>query len=66
MYNHKQIKLVSGVLKKNKTNYWTGQECKSFEKEFSNYHNLKYSITLSNGSVALEIGLKAAIHQYKY
>jgi dTDP-4-amino-4,6-dideoxygalactose transaminase len=59
MYDQKQIKLVTKVLRKNKTNYWTGQECKNFEKEFSNYHNVKYSIAVSNGSVALEIGLKS-------
>jgi len=59
MYTLKQIKNVSKVLKKNKTNYWTGLECKKFEKEFSKYHNIKYSITVSNGSVALEIALKS-------
>ncbi len=59
MYTQKQIDNVSQILKKNKTNYWTGNECKKFEKEFSNYHNVKYSIAVSNGSVALEIGLKA-------
>ncbi len=59
MYTTKQIKKVSQVLKKNKTNYWTGSECKNFEKEFSDYHNTKYSIAVSNGSVALEIALKA-------
>jgi dTDP-4-amino-4,6-dideoxygalactose transaminase len=59
MYNNKQIKLVSNILKKNKTNYWTGKECKNFEKKFSNYHDIKYSIAVSNGSVALEIALKA-------
>jgi dTDP-4-amino-4,6-dideoxygalactose transaminase len=59
MYNNKQIKLVSNILKKNQTNYWTGEECKNFEKEFSNYHNIKYSVAVSNGSVALEIVLKA-------
>ena len=30
-----------------------------FEKEFSKYLGNKYSITLSNGSVALELALKA-------
>ena len=30
MYNNKQIKLVSNILKKNQTNYWTGEECKNF------------------------------------
>jgi len=59
MYTLKQINSVSKVLKKNKTNYWTGSECKNFEKEFSNYHNIKYSIAVSNGSVALEIALKS-------
>ena len=59
MYTSKQIKKVSIVLKMNKTNYWTGNECKKFEKEFSNYHGNKYSVAVSNGSVALEIALKA-------
>ena len=59
MYNLKQINSVIRVLKNNKTNYWTGNECKSFEKEFSKYHKVKHSIAVSNGSVALEIGLKA-------
>ena len=59
MYNSKQINSVSRVLKKNKTNYWTGNECKNFEKEFSKYHGTKYSIAVSNGSVALELALKA-------
>ena len=59
MYTEKQIELVSKVLRKNKTNYWSGNECKNFEKEFSNYHKVKYSIAVSNGSVALEIALKS-------
>ena len=58
MYTLKQINNVTKILKKNKTNYWTGSECKNFEKEFSNYHNIKYSVAVSNGSVALEIALK--------
>jgi dTDP-4-amino-4,6-dideoxygalactose transaminase len=58
VYNQKQINLVKQVLKKNKTNYWTGNECKNFEKEFSIYHKNKYSIAVSNGSVALEMALK--------
>ena len=52
-------KKVNQVLKSGRVNYWTGNECKSFEKEFSNYHNIKYSLSVSNGSVALEIALKA-------
>jgi dTDP-4-amino-4,6-dideoxygalactose transaminase len=59
MYNKHQINSVLNILKNNKTNYWTGDECNKFEKEFSNFHNRKYSICVSNGSVALEIAVKA-------
>jgi len=59
MYNRNQILKVTNILKKNKTNYWTGNECKNFEKEFSKYVGNKHSIAVSNGSVALEIALKS-------
>ncbi|WP_435088590.1 DegT/DnrJ/EryC1/StrS family aminotransferase [Candidatus Pelagibacter bacterium nBUS_29] len=65
MYDRHQIKSVSDILKNNKTNYWTGNECKKFEKEFSKYHNTKYSISVSNGSVALEIALRALNLNYQ-
>ena len=53
------LKKIHRVLKSGRVNYWTGKECSTFEKEFSNYHNIKYSVVVSNGSVALEIALKA-------
>ena len=59
MYSSKTISLVSNVLLKNSTNYWTGNECKSFENKFSKYHGLRYSICVSNGSIALELALRA-------
>ena len=59
MYNQKQIKSAFEVLKKNKTNYWTGDHGRLFEREFSKYHDVKYSVCVSNGSVALEIALRA-------
>ena len=46
------------MLKSGKVNYWTGIECKKFEQEFSKYLGNKYSIAVSNGSVALEIALQ--------
>ena len=57
-YSDKTIKKVGALLKSGKVNYWTGNECKKFEKEFSNYIGNKYAVTLSNGSVALELALK--------
>jgi dTDP-4-amino-4,6-dideoxygalactose transaminase len=59
MYSKSQIQSVTSILKNNKTNYWTGNQCKKFEKEFSNYHGTKYSVAVSSGSVALELALKA-------
>ena len=50
---------VDEVLKSGRVNYWTGSECVKFEKEFSKYIGNKYSVTLNNGSVALELALKA-------
>ena len=59
MYNIIQRSFVDKILAKNKTNYWTGNQCKYFEKEFSKYIGNKYSVSVSNGSVALEIALKS-------
>ena len=58
-FDKSSLKKVEQVLKSGRVNYWTGNECKDFEKEFSNYHKVKYSLSVSNGSVALEIALKA-------
>jgi dTDP-4-amino-4,6-dideoxygalactose transaminase len=58
-YSKEVTKKIGKILTSGKVNYWTGNECKKFEKQFSNYHKVKYSIAVSNGSVALEIALKA-------
>lgn len=58
-FNDLTLRKVQKVLKSGKINYWTGNYCNKFEKLFSKYIGNKYSITLSNGSVALEIALKA-------
>ena len=58
-FNQSAINKVSKILKSGKVNYWTGQECNRFEKEFSKYIGKKYSVTVSNGSVALELAIKS-------
>ena len=63
-FDEDEILKVSKILKSGKVNYWTGEEGKSFEKEFSVLTNSKYSIAISNGSLALSccylaLGLKA-------
>ncbi|EKO3966240.1 DegT/DnrJ/EryC1/StrS aminotransferase family protein [Vibrio fluvialis] len=50
---------VGRVLLSNKVNYWTGTECREFEKEFAAWVGSKYAIALGNGTLALDIALKA-------
>lgn len=50
---------VSRVLLSNKVNYWTGQECREFEKEFAAWCTVSRAIALTNGTVAIDLALKA-------
>jgi dTDP-4-amino-4,6-dideoxygalactose transaminase len=50
---------VSQVVLSNKVNYWTGTECREFEKEFAAWCGVKHAIALSNGTLALDLALKA-------
>ncbi|AKA85328.1 DegT/DnrJ/EryC1/StrS family aminotransferase [Pseudomonas synxantha] len=50
---------VRDVILSNKVNYWTGTECREFEKEFAAFTNTEYAISLANGTVALDVALKA-------
>ena len=50
---------VAKVLLSNKVNYWTGQECREFEKEFAQFAGTQYAVALANGTVALDVALKA-------
>ena len=50
---------VLDVLKSNNVNYWTGDQGRKFEDEFSKYTDSNHSIALSNGTNALELALKA-------
>jgi dTDP-4-amino-4,6-dideoxygalactose transaminase len=58
-YKEDEIRAVHDVLLANKVNYWTGQECRSFEKEFSDWVGTKFAVALSNGTVALDVALNA-------
>ena len=50
---------VRDVVLTNKVNYWTGQEGREFEKEFSTWTDSKYAVALGNGTLALDLALKA-------
>lgn len=50
---------VKRVLLSNKVNYWTGTECREFEKEFATWCGCRHAVALANGTVALDVALKA-------
>lgn len=50
---------VRAVILSNKVNYWTGQECREFEKEFAAWVGTEHAVALANGTVALDVALKA-------
>lgn len=58
-FTQQEADAVSNVLLSNKVNYWTGQECREFEKEFAVFSETKYAVALANGTVALDVALKA-------
>jgi dTDP-4-amino-4,6-dideoxygalactose transaminase len=58
LFMNEECDAVSHILLSNKVNYWTGNECREFEKEFAIWSTTKYAIALSNGTVALELALK--------
>jgi dTDP-4-amino-4,6-dideoxygalactose transaminase len=58
-YSYREIDIVKNVLKSNKVNYWTGEQCKLFEDEFSKYIGVKYSTAVANGSVGLNLAVAA-------
>lgn len=54
-----EVEAAARVLHSGKVNYWTGEEGRLFEKEFAASVESKHAIALANGTVALEIALKA-------
>lgn len=58
-YTEEEAAAVSEVLLSNRVNYWTGYECREFEKEFASWCGSNHAIALANGTVALDLALKA-------
>jgi len=54
-----EVEAVKSVLLSGKVNYWTGDECRKFEREFSKFSGSQYAIALGNGTLALDVAFKA-------
>lgn len=58
-FTEEEADAVRTVILSNKVNYWTGQECRQFEKEFAAWVGSECAVALANGTVALDVALKA-------
>ena len=58
-FTQEEADAVSNVLLSNRVNYWTGQHCRDFEKEFAAWAGATYAVAVSNGTTALDLALKA-------
>ena len=53
------VEAAARVLRSGKVNYWTGQEGQRFEVECAKLLNVSHALALTNGTAALELGLRA-------
>jgi dTDP-4-amino-4,6-dideoxygalactose transaminase len=58
-YEQDEIDAVQRVLESGKGNYWAGEEGKLFEQEFAQWCGAKHGLCMSNGTIALELALRA-------
>ncbi|MGW7774792.1 DegT/DnrJ/EryC1/StrS family aminotransferase [Pseudomonas machongensis] len=58
-FTEEEANAVRDVILSNKVNYWTGQECREFEREFALWSECEHAIALANGTVALDLALRA-------
>lgn len=56
-FTQEEADAVSRVILSNRVNYWTGTECRDFEKEFALWTGTRHAIALSNGTLALDLAL---------
>jgi len=58
-FGEAELDAARNVLASGKVNYWTGDHCRKFEEEFAAYHGGGHAISLANGTLALELALRA-------
>jgi len=58
-FSDEEVAAAAAVIASNKVNYWTGQEGRAFEREFAEWAGTTHAIALANGTLALDVALKA-------
>lgn len=58
-FNENMINDINTVIRSGKVNQWTGGKVFEFQNKFCDYFKCKHSVAVSNGTVALDLCLKA-------
>lgn len=56
-FSEEEVAAVADVLRSGRVNYWTGQECRAFEREFAAWADSAHAVAVANGTVALDLAL---------
>lgn len=56
-FSEEEVDAVTAVMRSNRVNYWTGEECRLFEREFAEWCGSDHAIALANGTLALDLAL---------
>jgi dTDP-4-amino-4,6-dideoxygalactose transaminase len=54
-FSEQELAAVAAVLRSGRVNYWTGEECRAFEREFAAFAGAKRAVALANGTLALDM-----------
>ena len=58
-FSQDETSTVTDVLQSGRVNYWTGEIGRQFEREFAAWTGTRRAIALANGTLALDVALKA-------
>lgn len=58
-FTQEEADAVRDVILSNRVNYWTGSECRMFEKEFADWTGAAHAVAVGNGTLALDVALHA-------
>lgn len=58
-FDQEDAATAADVLLSGRVNYWTGEHGRTFEREFAQWAGAPHAVALANGTVALEIALRA-------
>lgn len=58
-FSEEEAEAVRQALLSNRVNYWTGDRCRAFEREYASWCSQPHAVALMNGTVALDLALHA-------